>query len=157
MGFCFDETYNWNKKASQAFLSAAIAVFSIFTTSIGFQDFIIEIILVGFMPVVVAVVQGVYFMNRSNYDYVTLRTDTLSINRGPFIPAKHVDYDDMDYCVEVYDYDKRLIIIKTKHDKEVHLNGEWLSGDDLVLLKKEMVKRTCNEKLFRTCMKTNIL
>ncbi|WP_010097835.1 hypothetical protein [Ornithinibacillus scapharcae] len=157
MGFSFDETYNWNKKANNAFISAIVAVFSLFMAMVSLQDFILEIIVIGFIPVLVGVLQGVYYMNRSNYDYVTLLPDALIINQGPFTPRKYVNYQDIEYCMEVHDNDKRLITIKTMDNKEIEFHGEWLSEDNLARLKKELVKRTQNEKLFRTREKISIL
>lgn len=157
MGFSFDETYNWNKKATNSFSSAIVALISFSVVSISLQDFLVEIIIIGLIPVLVGVLQGVYYMNRSNYDYVTLRTDSLTINQGPFLPRKHVSYNEIDYCMEIHDHDKRLFILKTVQDKEIHFHVEWLSEDSLTQLKKELVQRTQNEKLFRTREKISVL
>ena len=149
MGYRFADTGNWYKQASGAFIAAIIAVVSSVMTVKQSPDMGLLFYFLGLFPVLIGIIRGIHYMNRSSQDYVYLTPNELEVNHGPLIPTKRANYYDIEYCVEFHDYDRRLVTIKLNDGKEITFHGEWLTENDFIELKNELVKRTKNDKLFR--------
>jgi hypothetical protein len=149
MGYRFADTGDWNKQAFGGFMAALIAVVTTLMTVQRSPDMGLVFFFLGLIPVLVGIIRGIHYMNRSSQDYVYLTPNELEVNCGPLLSAKRANYYDIDYCIELHDYDRRLITIKPIDGKEINFWGEWLTENDFVELKNELVKRTRNDKLFR--------
>ncbi|WP_099159203.1 hypothetical protein [Virgibacillus ndiopensis] len=146
MGYKFTDENKWARKGINGFLTAII----------GFMLIIVQIYLVdsidsllfysSFISVLIGLLQGIYYMNRTQHDYIFLEENCLSIYRGPLFPRKKIEYNDINYCVEM----SGLIICYLKDDKEAQFNTEWLSVIDVVQIKKQLKLRVKVENVFRT-------
>ncbi|WP_377558953.1 hypothetical protein [Ornithinibacillus salinisoli] len=109
------------------------------------------IVIIAFLPVVIAVLQGIHYMKRADMEYIYMAEDKLYIYRGPFLPREKIDYRYIDYCVEVYEKDRKYMKIQLKDSPgDVQIHTEWLSPSDLKQFKTELQRRTKEDKLFRT-------
>ena len=149
MGYRFADTGNWNKQAFGAFIAAFIAVVTTIMTVQRSPDMGLVFFFLGLIPVLIGIFRGIHYMNRSSQDYIYLTPNELEINKGPLFPTKRANYYDIEYCVECHDNDRRLITINLINGKEITFHGEWLTENDFVELKNELVKRTKKDKLFR--------
>lgn len=149
MRYRFSDTSDWSKQAFGSFAAAVIALISMVLTVQRQPDMEVIFLSLGLLPVVIGVIRGIHYMNRSSQDYINLTPSELEVNHGPLLPTKRANYYDIAYCVEFHDYDRKIITIKLINDKEITFHGEWLTENDYAELKNELVKRTGNNKLFR--------
>ncbi|WP_042143225.1 hypothetical protein [Paucisalibacillus sp. EB02] len=149
MGYRFAGTGDWYKKAFGSFFAAIIAIISTIMAMQQYHDLELLFLILGLLPVLTGVVRGIHYMNSSSQDYIYLTPNELEVNRGPLLLTKRANYYDIAHCVEFHDYDRKIITIKLINNKEITFHGEWLTENDYMELKNELVRRTGNEKLFR--------
>jgi hypothetical protein len=149
MGYRFADTGDWNKQAMGSFFAAIIAIISTIIAVQQYHDMELLFFTLGLFPVFTGVVRGIHYMNRSSHDYIYLKPNELEVNRGPLLLTKRANYHDIAHCVEFHDYDRKIITIKLINSKEITFHAEWLTENDYMELKDELVKRTGKEKLFR--------
>jgi hypothetical protein len=143
--FQFTDEKNWGKKAYNGFGTALVAVFFIvfqFYLNGGTLDDLL--IFLGFIPVIIGVTRGLYYMTKHEKNYIYLAEDHLAIYHGPILPRTEIYFSNIDYCSVV----SNLLVFSLKNNKEKQINTDFLSEDDFALLREELKKRV-KADLFR--------
>lgn len=140
----FTDEKKWGKKAYGGFATAIIGVFLIvFQLYLGgSMDSLL--VFMAFIPVIIGLAQGLYYISRHEKDYIYLAEDFLTIYHGPLLPRTEIAYSNIDHCSVVRD----LLIITLKNDKEKQINTDLLSDEDVALLREEL-KKSVRANLFR--------
>lgn len=145
MQFQYTDEKNWAKKAYGGFATALVGLF-LLVFQFYFQKGPIEgpVVFFSFIPFVVGLLQGLYYMSKHEQEYIYLEEDLLTIYNGPLLPRTTIHYADIDYCIVV----SNLLMFKLQNGKEKQINTDYLSGKDFSLLRKELKKRV-KADLFR--------
>ncbi|WP_164214680.1 hypothetical protein [Virgibacillus sp. YIM 98842] len=146
MQFNFTDEKNWAKKAYSGFGTALVGLILI-VFQFYFQEAPIEgvIVFFSFIPLIIGLVQGVYYMSKHEQEYIYLEEDLLTIYHAPLLPRSTIYYDNIDYCIVV----SNLLMFKLNNGREKQINTDYLSEKDFSLLREELKKRV-KADLFRT-------
>jgi uncharacterized membrane protein HdeD (DUF308 family) len=85
--FKFTEEKNWGKNAYGGFATALIGIFLIvFQFYLNGSSMDSMLVFLGFIPVIIGIAQGFYYMSKHEKDYIYLEEDFLAVYNGPLIP-----------------------------------------------------------------------
>lgn len=149
MGFAYG---NRNKLLKRGWGSIGAALVALFFIVVQVYNRETEgdsiLILILFIPVITATIQGIHYWKMLDSDYIYLHEDSISMYRHFLLPRKEIAFRDIGHLILV----KEHIIVKLKDSEgeEVHIERDWLSEKDEILLRKELERCMNKESAFNT-------
>ncbi|MGY0694823.1 hypothetical protein ACW2QC_18915 [Virgibacillus sp. FSP13] len=82
-------------------------------------------------------IMGIYYLNMRHKDYIRIDEQRISIHRGPVIPRKQIEFDNVKKVIVI----STIIELHMKNEKVHQFTSDWLAADDLDEIKNILKKR----------------